>query len=204
MGNKTKEIVDQFGSKLMQAGLIVFDRDQNIYFKITQPKKGGGGHVEQSLFNKLRQYYNQNLNAVPNNSRIIVAVTYSPCKKCTSNVLPQFMADLDAVNRGIQIKFRFQKFWTLNAWKQAGGSTQVTDQGFWKNESDATVAYKELSMKYGNCIVDTIFKPSTDAERQIQEENRGATIRNVIERRNLVIAAVDSGPTHICKQYFVI
>jgi hypothetical protein len=205
MGRLTNEAAKQFETgKLMQAALVLLDRDKNEYFSIPKPKKSKGAHVEESLFNQLKIYYKNNLKSVPNNARLIVAVTFSPCRNCTSNIIPQFMQSLDAVNRGIQIKFRFQHFWTEASWKKVGGGPQITDQAFWNGDAEAERAYDVLSRQFGCQVWDTSFDPDTLEEQQQWGSYRGAIVRTMTKRPNLVIKKIDGTPTRFSKTHYVI
>jgi hypothetical protein len=205
MGEKTNEAAKQFETgKLMQAALVLIDREKNEYFSIPKPKKSNGAHVEESLFGKLKLHYKNNLKSVPNNARLIVAVTFSPCKNCTKNVIPQFMESLKAVHRGIQIKFRFQHYWTEASWKQAGGGPQITDQAFWSSEDEAEKAYDQLSREYGCQVWESAFKPDTDQEMEEWSAYRGAIVRTMIKRPNLVIRKIDGAPSRLSKTHYII
>lgn len=160
MGKTTEEarqyLLQHPYQRLMQAVVMVKEKGKNILFhQRATYGESKNAHVELILMQGLYGKF-EGFSKIPNNSTIIFEAKWSPCTQCTEYQIPDFIEKVGAVEKGIQVKFRFENFYTKALWEQElkkvggmkrehGGST------LWKDEKTASSAYDKLGEKYGIC-----------------------------------------------------
>jgi hypothetical protein len=169
----------------MHACLIVKDPDNNLYhhnnfFKNDLYSSYDGAsnadHVETQLMQKLYARFN-GFNNIPNNSTIIFAAKWSPCQKCTTVDIPAFMKELDSSNRNLNVKFRFEKYYSKENWPH-------NNLNRWENSNQAQEAYDRLSAQYACLWKDVVF---FEEHRVLRQKGK----------RKLVIAPISQATTSI-------
>lgn len=128
----------------MCAQLCVRDAATNRYFN-SYATYGGGtyDHVELKLMQALYHHYNNNLQQVPNRSKIIVYSPWSPCTQCTRQTIPMFLGDMNAAARGISIKFVFAQYYTVSNYPNIG-TQPGAGQTRWASDIAAQGEYDTL------------------------------------------------------------
>ena len=178
--------------KEMQASIVVRDKGKNQYWTANAIMgERNSEHVEQILMGKLSDQFNE-FTTLPNNSTIAFAANWSPCKQCTEGLIPGFVKQISAKQKGIQVKFRFRHYYTDEEWagavKKIWGGGQKTGNGTygantWDDINSAQSAYNILSDQFGFL--------SCDVLESAYNEYSGESFETVKYKKTLVIQPAD-------------
>jgi hypothetical protein len=175
--------------RMMQAVLIMANAGTDKYFQ-AHASYDGEYHIEVELFRLLNEN-TDNFRTIPNGCRLIVRAKWSPCKQCTEVSIPGFIKAAQLFERGVQLKFRFDEFYTRAHWEaQGGGIRQGGGQFFWESDVAATTAYKALCRKYGIHAMADAPVPAEERDR-----HRGITLMGMRTKDKLVIEPAGVGKT---------
>lgn len=139
----------------MCAGLCVKDPSDNEYFYSLQGNSYYDYnktlyHVEMQLAQQLYAKFGS-FDYVPNNSTIVFYCTWSPCRTCTSDLIPDIVTRLNAQNRFIRVKFRFVKHYSKDIY--TGYIGEHGGKNLWETIYEAQAAYNELQNQYGQIVM---------------------------------------------------
>jgi hypothetical protein len=122
--------------------------DEKGFSHVAQYNFAEWRHVEQVLIQVMSDEY-KGLANVPPHATVIFAANWSPCRKCTDQVIP----DLAGRQLTTQlIKFRFNKYATKANWKSCKFKHWDSDgANYWDSEQEAENKYTQLMSMFG-CI----------------------------------------------------
>ncbi|MFK4072745.1 hypothetical protein ACI2KX_03435 [Ectopseudomonas khazarica] len=130
--------------KTMQAVVLVKLANGTVDFEgITNYSYGSGAHVELELMQMLNTHYGD-IGNLPQQSTIIFAAKWSPCKQCTEELIPDFLRRSNLVARGIRIKFRFEDYYLSDTYPNPNAS----QKHLWPSQDAANTAYSAISNGY--------------------------------------------------------
>lgn len=109
-------------------------------------------HVEQTLMGHISAHYGRQLSAIPNGAVIVFYTYWSPCTSCCKDLIPGFVSEIGAYNRGIQVKFRFTYYYTEAEWLKQGHTIRKDTGGstFWPGTNEADRAYRRMTSDAGS------------------------------------------------------
>lgn len=122
------------------------DPDEESFLHVAQYDFAGYRHVEQVLIQALRDEY-KGFGNVPPHATVIFAANWSPCPKCTDQVIK----DLAGKQLTTQfIKFRFNQYATKANWKNKGCKNwDSVGANFWNSEQEADNKYRFIMSMFG-------------------------------------------------------
>ncbi|MCX5544686.1 hypothetical protein M3A49_35365 [Paraburkholderia sp. CNPSo 3076] len=102
-----------------------------------------GYHVALRLMRALDEHYG-NVASIPSGATVVFVARWSPCKECTTVLIPDFLRRADIAKKGIRVKFRFENYYVKGAYPR-----KVSEEHIWKTVGDALAVYETLSRQYG-------------------------------------------------------
>lgn len=122
-------------------------------FKTSRFTYGSGPlvHVEDMLLHQLDEWWGYA--NIPPGSKIVLFANWSPCKHCIQNTIPNALNKMNVTGNNLRIRFRFNKYYTEQAWTGCGKTVRKEGGGhyFWESQGAADSAYDTLASVYGNC-----------------------------------------------------
>ncbi len=148
----------------MWARLFVRDRSGNHHYNNFINREPTEAHVEQVLMGDLSARFGHNFGNIPDGSTIIFICNFSPCKECTANLIPGFVALF--AHRDIIIKFKFNTYYSFQSMP---GYKDKSNPIIWERDDEAQLAYNTLSNDFGIAHQKTLpFYYPHDGEPQVK------------------------------------
>ena len=131
-------------------------------FKTARFTYGSGPlvHVEDMLLHQLDEWWGYA--NIPPGSKIIFYANWSPCKHCIQNTIPNALNKMNVVENNLRIRFRFNEYYTAQAWNGRGKNVRKESGGhyFWESQESAESAYEALASIYGRCGLKDLSTPT--------------------------------------------
>lgn len=140
--------------------LVVGSDDKPLANKYSTYGSGCLVHVEDMLFHLLQEEFGD-LASIPPGSKVVFYGHWSPCRHCMSQTIPPRLQAMKIADRNIQIRFRFGRYYTKEAWTACDKQVRQESGGhyFWDSNEEAQKAYDELASLYGKFPLKNISTP---------------------------------------------
>lgn len=152
----------------MKSSLVVKDRSNNRFLFHSQAhySQNFSDHIEKILIEEFKKKF-PTPQSIPNNAVVIFCSNWSPCIKCLTNDIPDFLNWCNFEKHSFTIKFRFNQFYSRE-YRNANPNYPNSGRYIWSSKHIAISGYDLLSMKYFNNsrFKDAIFKTEDGEEIQ--------------------------------------